>query len=299
MTIECTMNDYYNFDVIDLRYSKDDLLKEWSAIKSSSKGYESACTRNKIIKYFQFEEFYKQEITLWKENKDYKGLPLRSWLYMNRKKYIGKGYGELSQEEIMRGFKISGLHFGNSFHSPLWIKQFIKDFNVKSVYDPCGGWGHRMLGACAADAQYSYNDVNPATYENCIRMMKFLELSCYMYNNDAASFTPSELYEAVFTCPPYHNTEWYSKYGAENFDYEGFLNWWRLVVTRSCLDKTSCKYFAFVINHVYEKDMSLVCSNLGLKLVKECILGSSKLISHLNAQSSNKKYEKLLIFKKS
>lgn len=298
MVKQYDLNDYYNFTIKET-FTDDELHKEWRTIQTKNYGYASGNSWNKLIKQFQFDELFKIELDLWKSNKTYKGLPLRSWIYANRKKYIGKGYGELSQFEILRAFKITGIHISYSFHSPFYIKQFIKDFNIKSIYDPCGGWGHRMLGACAANAEYSYNDVNPATHDNCIRMMKFLGLSCYMYNNDAASFTPSESYDAVFTCPPYHNTEWYSKYGAENFNYKGFLNWWRLVVTRSCLNKESCKYFAFVINHIYENDMSQLCSNLGLKLIEEQFLGSSKQISHLNAKSNNKKYEKLLVFEKS
>lgn len=291
------IEDYYNFKIIE-SISEDALKKEWDSIKRNSYGYDSGNSWNKIVRHFQFKELYKEELKLWLENPLYRGLPLRSWIYANRKKYINKGYGELTQAEILRAFKITGIHIGYSFHSPFYIKQFIKDYNIKSIYDPCGGWGHRLLGACSVDAEYSYNDVNPATYENCIRMMKFLELSCYMYNNDAASFTPSETYEAVFTCPPYHNTECYSKYGAENFSYDGFLNWWKLVVTRSCLDKKSCKYFAFIINRTYENAMHNICLNNNLELIESHILGSSKQTSHLNANSSKAKYEKLLIYKK-
>lgn len=294
MVEQVSLTDYYNFKVID-RYSDRELLREWQLIKDGNYGYNSKSSWNKLIRTFQFYEFYKHELDMWNKNEPYQGLPLRSWIYANRKKYIGKGYGELTQAEILRAFKISGIHIGYSFHSPFYIKQFIKDYNIKSIYDPCGGWGHRMLGAAAANCEYSYNDININTYKGCVNMQKFLGFSTWMYNNNAADFTPSENYEAVFTCPPYHNVEVYTRFGAENLNYEAFLDWWKLVVHKSCIVKDSCKYFAFVINKTYEKDMSQVCKDAGLQQISNTLLGSSSSRSHLNSANS-KKEERLLVF---
>lgn len=299
MVKQYDLNDYYNFTIKET-FTDNELHKEWRTIQTKTYGYASGNSWNKLIKQFQFDELFKIELDLWRSNKTHRGMPLRSWIYANRKKYIGKGYGELSQFEILRAFKITGIHISYSFHSPFYIKQFIKDFNIKSIYDPCGGWGHRMLGACSIESKYIYNDINPTTMENCVKLAEYLDLQNVSFScKEAAELTPSENYEAVFTCPPYYNTEWYSKYGAENLTYEKFLNWWMRVIIHSCLNKESCKYFAFVINHIYENDMSRLCSNLGLKLIEEQFLGSSKQISHLNAKSNNKKYEKLLVFEKS
>lgn len=294
MVEQVNLADYYNFKVLD-RCSDRELLREWQLIKSGDYGYESKSSWNKLVKHFQFHEFYKHELDMWNKNEPYQGLPLRSWIYANRKKYIGKGYGELTQAEILRAFKISGIYIGYSFHSPFYIKRFIKDHNIKSIYDPCGGWGHRMLGAAAAGCEYSYNDINVNTYKGCVAMQKFLGFFTWMYNNNAADFTPAENYEAVFTCPPYHNVEVYTEFGAENLDYKAFLDWWRLVVIKSCIAKYSCKYFAFVVNKTYEKDMGQICRDVGLQQISNTLLGSSSSRSHLNSTSS-KKEERLLVF---
>jgi hypothetical protein len=295
-----TIQEYYNFDSINLSYTDVMLQKEWQSIKNSNYGYESGNSWNKLIKQFQFKEFYKEEIRQWKENRLYKGLPLKSWLYLNRKKYTNKGYGELTQEEIMRGFKISGIYFGNSFHSPFYIKQFIKDYNIKTIYDPCGGWGHRMLGAKSNDTYYIYNDINSITKENCEELSKYLEFNnIEFYSNDCSTFQPITNYEAIFTCPPYHSTEYYSNEGAENLSYKDFLTWWDKTIKISCVQKESCKLFAFVINHVYKEPMKQICLDNGLVLEKEIVLGISSCYSHFN-HVANKvvKNEQLLIFKK-
>lgn len=296
MAQQFDINAYYNFDYIDMSYTDKDFQNEWQHICNDNKGYETRSQWNKLIKQFQCKEFFKKELELWKENKEYQGLPLRSWIYMNRKKYIGKGYGELSQQEILRAFKISGIHMGNSFHSPFYIKQFIKDYDIKSIYDPASGWGHRLLGAKACNIDYIYNDINSTTVNNCKQLADYLKLNVIFYNKDAAIFTPQEDYEAVFTCPPYHNVEIYSENGAENLSYEDFIIWWHKVIMCSCINKQSCKYFAFVINQTYEKDMKQCCLDLNLQLLDEIVLGCSKAKSHLS--KNNYKYEKLLIFTK-
>lgn len=285
---------------LDLSFSDNIINNEFEIIKKGKyNGYETSYHWNNIVLKFQWKEFYKKEIELWNQNKLYKGLPLQSWIYLNRMKYIGKNATNLTDREILRAFKIAGIYIGNSFHSPFYIQQFIKDYSIKSIYDSCGGWGHRMLGAVAVGCEYSYNDINPITYENCIQMQKFLGFSTYVYNNDAACFTPSEYYEAVFTCPPYFNVEKYSEFGAENLSYSGFLNWWKQTIIKSCIEKDTCKYFAFIINHTLKLDMENICLELGLRKINEIILGKQN-YSHLNSKSriDGKKGEFLLVFTK-
>lgn len=281
-----------------IEISEDKIKKEFKTIKQGKdNGYSTGYNWNEIILYFQWKEFYKKEIELWNENKIYRGLPLQSWIYLNRLKYIGKGAQELTFREILRAFKITGIHIGNSFHSPFYIQQFIKDYNIKSIYDPCGGWGHRLLGAW--NISYIYNDINPITYNNCIKMNNYFNLTHKFYNKDASSFTPYEDYEAVFTCPPYFNIEKYSEFGAENLSYSEFLNWWEQCIIKSCLNKATCKYFAFIINHTLKQDMENICLKVGLHKQEEIILGKQN-YSHLNKDSRNNgnKAEYLLIFTK-
>lgn len=97
---------------------------------------------SKCILYFQWKEFYKNELTLWNNNEN----NIQEKLFNNRLKYINKSKYKLSNLEILRGLKISGLCNNMFSHfSPLWLKAFIEQNNIKSIYDPCGGWGHRLI----------------------------------------------------------------------------------------------------------------------------------------------------------
>lgn len=97
------------------------------------------------------------------------------------------------------------------------------------VYDPCGGWGHRLLGF-KDHAQYIYNDINCKVENNCIKMANDLNITnMKFYNQDAAEPIKDE-YDVVFTCPPYFGKEIYSDKGAENYSEEEFIKWWNTVL---------------------------------------------------------------------
>ena len=274
---------------LNLYISNEVAFNEYNTIKNYLRdGYRTQYKWNNIVLKFQWREFYKHEIKLWNENKLYKGLPLRSWIYLNRKKYINKDATSLTAREILRCFKIAGIHHGYSFHSPFYIK----DYDVTSIYDPCGGWGHRLLGC--HDITYIYNDINTPVYENCISMSNFLCMnSKYFYNNDAAEFVPDISYDAVFTCPPYHNQEIFSAYGSENYSYDEYLKWFTEVINRSV--KPCVKVIGIVINNKISNDIINICCNrFNLQEVIE--LGSSNAISHFNRNKISTKCEYLLVF---
>jgi len=284
---------------LKIEISEDKLKKEFTLIQHGVEdGYKALPNHNEIILYFQWKEFYKKEIELWNENKFKNGLPLQSWIYANRLKYIGKNATNLTDREILRAFKITGIHIGNSFHSPFYIQQFIKDYNIKSIYDCSGGWGHRLLGAW--DIAYIYNDINPEVVKGCQKMSEYFNLSDKIfYNQDCSKLTPKENYDAVFTCPPYYNIEHYTDMGAENLSYPDFLIWWKQTIKAACLDKSSCKYFAYIINHKLKADMNACVLELGLKQIQEIPLGKVN-YSHLNSDKrlNGTKQEFLIIFAK-
>ena len=272
-----------------MEFNEKKLVKEYKSIHSRICNYESLTKNNEIILYFQQDEFYKREKELWKDKN------LRYKLVQNRLKYINKGLGELTRKEILRGMKIAGYVKGYSHFNSQWIRKFIQEYKVKSIYDPCGGWGHRLVGL-SKDYKYIYNDINTNTFNNVKKISSFLEMTNKVfYNEDSSKFYPKKYkdkIDAIFTCPPYHNTEVYTSEGAENLSYKKFLKWWDKTVKNSL--KLNPRLFAFVISNKYEEDMLEICINNGLELVKKEILGRSK--SHFNRnKNKNKSYECLLI----
>ena len=223
-------------------------------------GYEKTPNTNKIILSHQ-PTFYRKENELWQNP------IIRRKLIQNRMKYLDSEECELTDRELLRGFKISGIYRGFSHFSPFWIKQFIRDYSVKSIYDPCGGWGHRLIGT--SDMPYIYNDLNTDTLNGAKSICEFLNLkNKTLYNNDATQFTPAEDYEATFTCPPYFNVE---DYGQTYKTYEDWLCFVKGIFSKAI--KPSVKYIGIVVTSKFSNDLKPIINNLGFVLDKEVALG--------------------------
>ena len=136
-----------------LNISDNQLFSEFKYYQNSIGKISSPNNKNYIVKYFQQDEFFKTEKILF-QNKD-----IRDKLINNRMKYLNKNYDQLTVEDILYGFKRSGLYYGYSHFNPLTFKWFINNYNCKICFDPCGGWGHRLLGSNNLDL-YIYNDLS-------------------------------------------------------------------------------------------------------------------------------------------
>lgn len=222
----------------------------------------------KIAKHYQFNQFYKNEIALWNDNSLYKTVLLQIYLYYNRLMYLGKTPDMLSDVELMRSFTISGVRKGfTSFNSEL-MNKVIDKYDVKSVYDPCAGWGERMLCAAAHDVEYHGVDINDGLKSGYEQMIKDF---CLKKQNvkfgDSATVIVSQHYDAVITCPPYGSIEKYTDYGAENLSHNDFIKWWDRVVKNTLL--VTPRLFCFQINTKYRDEMLSVVENYGYCLVDE------------------------------
>ena len=290
-TAQCNGLNYIEF------WSLNDLLTwlslplyihyDWKRIKKEFRYYQEkegnlngSTSFNYIIKYYQQNTFYK------KENELISNSLIREKIIANRCKYLNKSRMELTTDDLLLGFKRSGLYVGYSHFNPLILKYFIKKYDVKKCYDPCGGWGHRLLGACNLE-KYIYNDLSQSTYNNIKRIIHDLKIkNVVAYNNDARNFIPNENFDAMFTCPPYYNLESYECGDFESYEeYEKFIE--------SLFDvfysKESCKIFGIVIREDY----------LNEKFKNKCIESftiNNKNSKHLTSTANHINKEKLYIF---
>lgn len=177
------------------------------------------------------------------------------------------------------------------------MKAFIEEFNVKSIYDPCGGWGHRLLGS--GDLRYIYNDINKITYNNVIKINNHFKLNNKeFYNEDAATIdlTNIEQVDCIFTCPPYLNKEVYSDIGAENLNELEFNEWWFKTMKNSL---QICKnYFIFVVSNLMSDIIKYeIPERNGLFLIREQKLGNK--FNHFQRTSNSlNKGDVMFIYKK-
>ena len=82
-------------------------------------------------------------------------------------------------------YMVSGMH-NPSFFRPHLAKQIILSTkkNKGILFDPCAGWGGRMLGTVSAGRKYIGCEPNINTYKHLIEIIQFLEIEYYvtLYN---------------------------------------------------------------------------------------------------------------------
>lgn len=103
----------------------------------------------------------------------------------------------------------------SSFYRPHFSKQIIRmhDKPYGILFDPCHGWGGRMLGTVAANWQYIGCDPNTVTYNNVCNIASFLNIQdkVNLLNIPAEqyNYVPNSV-DIVLTSPPYFNLEIYN-----------------------------------------------------------------------------------------
>jgi hypothetical protein len=205
VTLEDIENEYEYFKT--LKYNEDlDKAK--------------ANRKNNIVKFFQFDEFYAKELELYAYNPT-----IRRKLIQNRIEYLFKPESEHTFSDMLYGFKKSGIHYTYSHFNPIWTNWFINRYEIKSVYDPCGGWGHHLLGMLSCD-KIIYNDISKKVCNNINRMKKYLKMeNLEIHNSNAMTYILKSDVDAFFMCPPYYNVETYETDKFQSLDeYKIFLN---------------------------------------------------------------------------
>ena len=251
-----------------------------------------------IVKDAQRKVFYKRELKLWNIN------PLRSgkwgtvqaFLYANRYKYLNKLPHELTDRMLLRAFRISGLHMGyTSFNSAL-MRQVIEKYNVKSVYDPCAGWGERMMTCGKLGVSYEGCDINSELFEGYKKLYELIDgFKPVLHNNDSVNQLVTGDADVVITCPPYKNIEVYSENGAENLGDEDFAAWWGDVVKNCFYSKA--KVFAVQTNQACRSVFEDALAEQGWTFKEELVFDNNQK-SHFHRVSgmTKREYESMLVF---
>lgn len=276
-----------------------DYEKEYSWLPNRNISDIDRCTltgtpRNLSLaaKQYQFGVFYRKEIELWNSNNLFRNLLLQIWLYCNRYEYLHKLPHELTNAELLRGFTISGIHKGYTVFNTALLDIIVKKYNIKSVYDPCAGWGERLLYCYCNNISYHGVDINADLKAGYDKMLSDFDITNQAVEfADASEYEPCFETDAVITCPPYRNTEIYSDKGAENFNQNDFLNWWDKAVGNSL--KTNCRYFCFQINQKWKDALIAVAAKHNLAFEEELRFENKG--SHFTRNKSE--YESMIVMK--
>jgi len=236
-----------------------------------------------VAKLTNWNEYFKREIEMFKN-------PLvLGELFINRYKYLGKLPHQLSNFVLLNGLSISGKLRKYSTFDNTGMIQFIEKYKPSTIYDPCSGWGERLLTCYQYGIRYLGFDINDNVVEGLNTLIDKYNINATVKHGDSSkgSFTSNVL----FTCPPYWNTEIYTDKGAENLSYEEFLTWWKSVI-----QKSGCKIIAYQINQRFKEDMNKQILDLGYSFVEEIILPQKS--SHFTRKDGNQKkeYESIQVF---
>ena len=251
-----------------------------------------------IVKDAQRKVFYKRELELWNTNplRNGKWGTVQAFLYANRYKYLNKLPHELTDRMLLRAFRISGLHMGyTSFNSAL-MRQVIEKYNIKSVYDPCAGWGERMMTCGKLGVSYEGCDINSELFEGYKKLYELIDgFKPVLHNNDSANQLVTGDADAVITCPPYKDIEVYSDNGAENLSDEDFAAWWSEVV-KNC-SYSNAKVFAAQTNQACRSVFMDALVAQGWQLKEELVFDNNQK-SHFHRVSgmTKREYESMLVF---
>lgn len=162
---------------------------------------------------------YKSWVDLWGAKRKY-------WLkyFFNPKMHTK----DLSQKNLKQG--LTGQYSCSQF-KPLIAKSIYDSFKAKKVLDFSAGWGDRLVGFMASNAE-SYVGIDPNTklhepYQQIIKYCddKTKKVSTYCSPAELFDFSTVE-YDFVFTSPPYFDLERYSDEDTQSWkQYKDFDIW--------------------------------------------------------------------------
>ncbi len=133
----------------------------------------------------------------------------------------------------------------SSFYRPHFSKQIcmLTQQEEGRVFDPCMGWGGRMLGTLAQGWHYIGCEPNATTFANLVRMVEFIgqehRVSMHAIPAEQFDFDSMEPVDVVVTSPPYYDLEVYCDDQTQSYHahdtYAAWRDGWYLPLVRRCL----------------------------------------------------------------
>jgi hypothetical protein len=231
---------------IDYRYnySEKELLADWVKLKKTTEFKKGSQFKPgmKLCQHF-FPNFW--------NIKSSKGISFSDcWKDQNLMDDVlqwGKtGMSQLWLSWIRRAvFMRAGLP-NSSFYRPHFSRQIILETNKEEglLFDPCAGWGGRMLGTVSAGWHYIACEPNIETYNNLRTLIDFLGIDSYvtLHNIPAEEFDYKSLegkVDIVLTSPPYFNLEVYTDSTNQSYHkhntYDAWVNNWLEPLITNCV----------------------------------------------------------------
>jgi len=138
------------------------------------------------------------------------------------KNFFGIPNRRLYPSRFVRELLFAGFSRASLLSVPV-ILAVIEKFGLRGRwFDPCAGWGNRLIASCLGNIEYVGTD--PNTYENLTNLGEWLsskkKFSFSLFGSRWEDLDWSD-YDFLFTSPPFHDKEDY----LDGVDYGGFEDW--------------------------------------------------------------------------
>jgi tRNA G10 N-methylase Trm11 len=140
-------------------------------------------------------------------------------------------------------YMVAGLA-NSSFYRPHLSRQICMMTGKEhgTVFDPCMGWGGRMLGVTSLGWNYIGCDPNTETYNNLHKIANFVDIGkqVSLLNIGAEDYSyKGKHVDVVVTSPPYFNLEVYNNEEDQSYNeftsYEAWRDGWYVPLIENCL----------------------------------------------------------------
>lgn len=229
----CEKYSQINYPTPELHTAKNDYMKlvKWSATHSrKSSRYGLDCCRHFIQSVADAKVKGKPSLReVWSDGELMRSCIL--WQFQNEN---GRHHARrfLNAMCYRSGFRIVGNL------KPAKVVNIIRKYGVDNpdgrvIFDPCAGWGGRMLASCALGMKYRGIDANKKLVDELNKMARDLELDAVVVHGDASDWKDVSTVigegeaDLVFTSPPYFDKEWYSDDDCQSVIRYPSINEWK------------------------------------------------------------------------
>lgn len=145
----------------------------------------------------------------------------KTWAYCRKHER-----GQISFNRIRQSIKAYAGHHVSNFR-PVVARDLCLLFEARTMFDPCAGWGGRLLGATAAGCAYYGVDASVETVEGLQRMSDDLNAGATIRHAAVEDVQVEQFVDLAFTSPPYFDAERYSDCPEQSWVRYGTYPKWR------------------------------------------------------------------------
>lgn len=265
-------------------YQNDTLIKDWEKLKEFKSNESSINSTTRVG--MKLLEHFNQNI--WNVRGSKTPSFKDTWKKENLEKVIKwnrHSHSTPYMSEIRRGLYFCCGLSKVTMYRPTLAKIICDYFKPKIIFDPCAGWGGRMIGSVASGCHYIGIEPVRETFDNLVRMASFLRIGdkVTLINNSIENVAWDTKVQLILTSPPYFDLEIYdnselqsiNKYPSYDLWSERFL---RGIIEKSVhiLDGVSCWNVADYEKHKLVDAVHMYHKEFGMSNIKEFYVNSSR-----------------------